>query len=144
MIPGVPCQPLAVALALKLKWGALPILIAGQTTAGVLAFHVSRRASDSELLNGKLESLPPDMRERFEKFRTLGKNSSNLKVFAALIGLRLAPFFPFSAGNYLLGAGTQVSLLPFTLATVCGCITSNTISVGVGVGAFTALIPPPS
>jgi hypothetical protein len=51
MVPFVPCQPLAVALGAKLGvlW-AFPITAAGQTTAGLLAFSVARRAADSDLV----------------------------------------------------------------------------------------------
>lgn len=55
-------------------------------------------------------------------------------VFLALVGLRLAPFFPFSAGNYLLGGGTTVGLRPFVFATILGCLLSNAASVLAGMG----------
>ena len=53
----------------------------------------------------------------------------------ALIGLRLAPFFPFSAGNYLLGGTTSVPLRSFLAATLLGCLLSNFVSVSLGAAA---------
>eukprot|EP00536_Pseudo-nitzschia_multiseries_P009431 jgi/Psemu1/288459/fgenesh1_pg.262_\ len=62
------------------------------------------------------------------------ERQSETTVFLALVGLRLAPFFPFSAGNYLLGGATNVGLRPFILATLLGCTVSNAASVLVGMG----------
>ena len=137
MIPGLPCQPLAVALAAKMGWSALPILIAGQSTAGILAFTISRKAGDGEKVKEAMDKLSPEMREKFTEFRSLGgDDKTGVKTLLALIALRLTPFFPFSAGNYLLGGGTSVGTIPFSLATVLGCVGSNVLSVGVGVGMF--------
>ena len=63
-----------------------------------------------------------------------GADVDERTVFFALVGLRLAPFFPFSAGNYLLGGATSVGIRPFVLATVLGCMVSNAASVLVGMG----------
>lgn len=63
-----------------------------------------------------------------------GADVDERTVFFALVGLRLAPFFPFSAGNYLLGGATSVGIRPFVLATILGCMASNAASVLVGMG----------
>jgi uncharacterized membrane protein YdjX (TVP38/TMEM64 family) len=61
-------------------------------------------------------------------------------VFIALVGLRFAPFFPFSAGNYLLGGATNVNIRSFILATILGCLASNAISVLIGMGVGIELL----
>lgn len=180
MIPFVPCQPIAIATAAKLGWIAYPILVAGQTTAGLFSFTLARKTADSGAVQNELSKLNPKAVAEFEEFRTkLGASSSSLsfgvsggdvgtpetgrdgdvgfdadtngntnattdieserKILLALIGLRLAPFFPFSAGNYLLGGATSVGARPFVIATVFGCLLSNIINVGVGVGGETIL-----
>ena len=155
MIPFIPCQPLAMTLGSQMGVYAFPICVLGQTLAGILAFRSARLASDSKQVQTLLESLKDETREQFESFRKLGStnidtdafdiNDQNrsrqyqllreeAKVLLALIGLRLAPFFPFSAGNYLLGGATGVGLRPFIIATVFGCFLSNLLSVGIGMG----------
>ena len=61
-------------------------------------------------------------------------------VFLALVGLRFAPFFPFSAGNYLLGGATTVTIRSFIVATILGCLASNAISVLIGMGVGIELL----
>jgi len=134
MVPFVPCQPLAIALGASLGIWAYPICVVGQTLAGVIAFQSARMAADSKQVNDVLESLGDEAKTKYEEFRALGTTEGEDKVLLALIGLRLAPFFPFSAGNYLLGGGTGVSLKPFFLATILGCLLSNFLSVSVGIG----------
>lgn len=154
MVPFVPCQPLAISLGAKYGVYAFPLCLVGQTMAGVLAFQSSRKVSDAEQVQNVLESLGEDGKLRFQKFRTesllggskdgngdIDSNSNSdggatdeRTVFIALVGLRLAPFFPFSAGNYLLGGATDVGLRPFVLATILGCMLSNAVSVLVGMG----------
>lgn len=113
---------------------AFPICVTGQALAGILAFSFARRAADSQHLAEVLNSLGDEARTEFQNFRKLGSTESEEKVLLALIGLRLAPFFPFSAGNYLLGGGTSVGLKPFVVATLVGCLLSNFLSVSVGIG----------
>lgn len=139
MIPFVPCQPLAVALGSQLGIWAFPICVVGQTLAGTIAFTTARRVTDdissttNERANEILNSLGDDARGKFETFRRLGTDAKEGTVLLALIGLRLAPFFPFSAGNYLLGSATGVALRPFLIATVFGCFLSNFLSVAIGI-----------
>lgn len=148
-IPFLPCQPLAVALGAKLGFAAaFPITVLGQTTAGVLAFTAARRAADSELVREAAEGLSPEATEKFEEFRRIGgvesavdegdgeesRGDQERKVLLALIGLRLAPFFPFSAGNYLLGGATSVPFRLFVLATLLGSTLSNFVSTSIGAG----------
>ena len=124
----------------------------GQTLAGVLAFQSSRKVSDAKEVQKVLASLGETGKVSFQKFKTeslLGDGESESEsesasgksisekeraVFFALVGLRLAPFFPFSAGNYLLGGATDVGLRPFVLATILGCTLSNAVSILVGMG----------
>jgi len=146
MVPFIPCQPLAISLGSQMGIYALPICVIGQTSAGMLAFRAARIASDSKELQRVLDSLDDKARQEFESFRKLGSTDvtddkdtesqfqKESKVLLALIGLRLAPFFPFSAGNYLLGGATGVSIRPFFIATIFGCILSNILSIGVGMG----------
>ncbi|VEU36384.1 unnamed protein product [Pseudo-nitzschia multistriata] len=160
MIPFVPCQPLAVSLGAAYGPTAFPVCVIGQTLAGVLAFSSSRKLSDPERIRGLLDSLGDEGNQNFKEFRALLPDNKNNKrdasdaesleiddrstpyssgydertIFLALVGLRLAPFFPFSAGNYLLGGATNVGLRPFILATFLGCFVSNLASVGVGMG----------
>jgi uncharacterized membrane protein YdjX (TVP38/TMEM64 family) len=108
--------------------------VIGQTMAGVLAFRAARLASDSEKVLELLENLDGEAQAKFQELKKLGTTEQESQVLLALIGLRLAPFFPFSAGNYLLGAGTGVGLRPFLLATILGCLLSNLLSVSVGIG----------
>ena len=136
MVPFVPCQPLAIALGAKLGFAlAFPITAIGQTTAGILAFSAARKASDTDLARKALE-LNPEAVQKLEELRTLtsAEEQGDGKVLLALIGLRLAPFFPFSAGNYLLGGTTAVPLRLYVLATLMGCIASNFLSVTIGAG----------
>ena len=144
MVPFVPCQPLAVALGAKLGFAlAFPIAVIGQTTAGVLAFNAARGVAKSSITQEETAkvfagarpgALSPEATRRLEEFRRLtsAEEQGDAKVLAALVGLRLAPFFPFSAGNYLLGATTRVPLRLFVVATLIGCLLSNFISVSVG------------
>ena len=134
MIPFLPCQPLAITLGATYGVWAYPICVIGQTMAGVLAFRAARLASDSEKVLELLENLNGEAQTKFQELKKLGTTEQESRVFLALIGLRLAPFFPFSAGNYLLGAGTGVGLRPFLLATIIGCLLSNLLSVSVGIG----------
>ena len=146
MVPFVPCQPLAISLGAKYGLEAFPICVMGQTLAGVLAFQSSRKVSDAEQVQKVFESLGESGQVSFQKFKTeslLGGDKDGEKasasekertVFFALVGLRLAPFFPFSAGNYLLGGATDVGLRPFVLATILGCTYSNAVSVLLGMG----------
>ena len=158
MVPFVPCQPLAISLGARYGPWAFPVCVVGQTLAGILAFQSSRKVADTEQVQKVLESLGDEGKVRFQKFKTenlLGKNRGDngnrdgtgseepretldddeeRTVFLALVGLRLAPFFPFSAGNYLLGGATDVGLRPFVLATILGCLLSNAVSVLVGMG----------
>ena len=137
MIPFVPCQPLAIALGAKLGFGlAFPITALGQTTAGVLAFTAARKASDTMLTEEVMVSakLSPDAIQRLQDLRlmTATEEQGDAKILLVMIGLRLAPFFPFSAGNYLLGGTTSVPLRLFVIATLFGCLLSNFVSVSVG------------
>lgn len=134
MIPFVPCQPLAVTLGATLGIWAFPICVVGQSLAGVLAFQSARVVADADGVQKVLDSLGDESKEKFYEFRQLGTTEKEEQVFLALLGLRLAPFFPFSAGNYLLGGATGVGLKPFFLATVIGCLLSNCLSVSVGMG----------
>ena len=137
MIPFVPCQPLAVALGAKLGFGlAFPITCAGQTTAGILAFSAARRVADSDRVQAQLQQLDADTLEQFQALQryTSEEEQDRKTIFLGLMGLRLAPFFPFSAGNYLLGAATAVPLSLFGIATVFGCVLSNFLSTSVGAG----------
>jgi uncharacterized membrane protein YdjX (TVP38/TMEM64 family) len=134
MIPFLPCQPLAITLGATYGVYAYPMCVIGQTIAGVLAFRAARLASDSEKVLGLLDNLNGEAQTKFQEFKKLGTTEQELQVFLALVGLRLAPFFPFSIGNYLLGAGTGVGLRPFLLATIIGCLLSNLLSVSVGIG----------
>ena len=137
MIPFVPCQPLAIALGSKLGFVlALPIAVIGQTTAGILAFTAARKAADTDFAKEQALKLNPDGLQKLEKIRKLTavEEQGDGKIFMALIGLRLAPFFPFSAGNYLLGGTTGVPLRLFVAATLMGCLASNFLSVTIGAG----------
>lgn len=144
MIPFVPCQPLAIALGAKFGFmTAFPITTLGQTTAGILAFVIARKASNTDLTKQiTTEQLSQEAQEKFIEFRQMTTSEQigdDNKILLALIGLRLAPFFPFSAGNYLLGATTAVPLYLFIIATIMGCIASNFISVSIGAGASTII-----
>ena len=137
MIPFVPCQPLAIALGAKLGFMlAFPITAIGQTTAGILAFTAARKAADTNFAKDAMEELNPQALTKLEEFRQLTtvEEQGDGKILLALIGLRLAPFFPFSAGNYLLGGTTAVPLRLFVVATLMGCIASNLLSVTIGAG----------
>lgn len=128
---------------------AFPVTVMGQTTAGIMAFTSARKAADSDLLRKAAEGLSPEASEKFEEFRRIGavgseemvtdegqdsRENQELRILLALIGLRLAPFFPFSAGNYLLGGATSVPLRLFIFATLLGSTLSNFISTGIGAG----------
>mmetsp|Transcript_6660 Transcript_6660/g.11630 ORF Transcript_6660/g.11630 Transcript_6660/m.11630 type:complete len:229 (+) Transcript_6660:85-771(+) len=138
MIPFLPCQPLAVALGAKLGFElAFPITAVGQATAGVLAFSAARRLSNSQITKQAVSTkLSPEAVQRLQEFRhmTDTEEQGDAKILLALVGLRLAPFFPFSAGNYLLGGTTSVPLRLFVIATLFGCLLSNFVSVSVGAG----------
>ena len=137
MIPFVPCQPLAVALGAKLGFSwAFPITSAGQTTAGIVAFSAARRAADSRLVQESLQKIDGETLRKFEEFKSMTsqEKQDDKTIFLGLIGLRLAPFFPFSAGNYLLGGATRVPLSLFSAATLLGCLLSNFLSTSVGAG----------
>ncbi len=136
MIPFVPCQPLAVALGAKLGFAlAFPITAIGQTTAGILAFSAARKAANTDFAKETVQ-LNPEAMQKLEDLRKLtsAEEQGDSKILLALIGLRLAPFFPFSAGNYLLGGTTVVPLRLFIVATLMGCIASNFLSVTIGAG----------
>ena len=120
----------------------------GQTLAGVLAFHSSRTVAKVAQVQQMLASLGDAGRLRFQKFQLqsrLGEGGDDATggggaaepertVLCALVGLRLAPFFPFLAGYYLLGGATEVGFWPFVVATLLGCTVSNAISILLGMG----------
>lgn len=146
MMPFVPCQPLAITLGAKLGLWAFPICVFGQTLAGVLAFRSARALADADGIQDVLDNLGNGAFEKFQEFRRItagggaqSEEEMEGKVLLALIGLRLAPFFPFSAGNYLLGGATGVGVRPFFLATLIGCVLSNFVSVSVGMGGMELL-----
>lgn len=145
MIPFVPCQPIAIALGAKLGFSlAFPVTLLGQTTAGILAFSGARKAADSDLAQNMASSkLSAEALEKLDELRSLtdAKEQGDGKILLALIGLRLAPFFPFSAGNYLLGSTTSVPLRLFIVATFLGCIASNILSVSIGAGGAMMFSP---
>ena len=147
MIPFVSCQPLAIALGAKFGFSiAFPITSLGQCTAGILAFTSARQlsnnvmnntpdeASEEEEMTMYTDKLSPEALQKLQEFRTLTstEEQGNIKILLALIGLRLAPFFPFSAGNYLLGGTTSVPISLFGVATLFGCLLSNFLSVSLG------------
>lgn len=142
MIPFVPCQPLAIALGAKFGFSiAFPITSLGQCTAGILAFTSARQLSNTMINISEEEEtimytnkLSPEALQKLQEFRSLTstEEQGNIKILLALIGLRLAPFFPFSAGNYLLGGTTSVPLSLFSVATLFGCLLSNFLSVSLG------------
>lgn len=138
MVPFVPCQPLAIALGAKLGFGlAFPIAALGQTTAGILAFCTARKAAKTDFAKKAASAnLSPEALAKLQEFRSLtaAEEQGDERVLLALIGLRLAPFFPFSAGNYLLGGTTSVPFPLFVIATLIGCIASNFLSVTIGTG----------
>lgn len=137
MVPFLPCQPLAIALGAKFGFSvAFPITALGQTTAGFLAFSAARQASNSDFAKQQTMQLSEEAQLQLQEFRkmTNAKQQGDAKILMALVGLRLAPFFPFSAGNYLLGGTTSVPLGLFLLATVFGCLASNFLSVSIGAG----------
>jgi uncharacterized membrane protein YdjX (TVP38/TMEM64 family) len=137
MVPFVPCQPLAIALGAKLGFSvAFPISAMGQTTAGILAFSAARKASNSEFAKEQTLNLSDDAQRQLQEFRNLTntEEQGDATILLALIGLRIAPFFPFSAGNYLLGGTTTVPLRLFFIATFLGCLASNVLSVTIGAG----------
>ena len=137
MVPFVPCQPIAIALGAKLGFTlAFPITAIGQTTAGILAFTTARRAADTKFAKEAALQLNPETLTKLEELRKLTtvEEQGDRKILLALIGLRLAPFFPFSAGNYLLGGTTDVPLRLFVVATLMGCVISNFLSVTIGAG----------
>ena len=147
MVPFVPCQPLAISLGARYGVEAVPVCVVGQTLAGVLAFQSSRTVAEVVQVPQLLASLGDAGRLRFQKFQIqsrLGEGDDETggggaaeperTVLFALVGLRLAPFFPFSAGNYLLGGATEVGLRPFVVATLLGCTVSNAISILLGMG----------
>eukprot|EP00980_Cylindrotheca_fusiformis_P021258 scaffold8177_cov106-Cylindrotheca_fusiformis.AAC.10 len=138
MVPFLPCQPLAIALGAQLGFRlAFPITTLGQTTAGILAFSAARKAANSDLANDMATTkLSPKALEKLQEFRSMtdAGEQGDVRILLALIGLRLAPFFPFSAGNYLLGGTTSVPLRLFIVATLLGCIASNLLSVSIGAG----------
>ena len=154
MIPFVPCQPLAIALGAKLGFSiAFPITALGQCTAGILAFTSARQLSNNMINNNSVEEeetimytdkLSPEALQKLQEFRTLTstEEQGNIKILLALIGLRLAPFFPFSAGNYLLGGTTSVPLSLFGVATLFGCLLSNFLSVSLGSAGGALLLSP--
>jgi uncharacterized membrane protein YdjX (TVP38/TMEM64 family) len=142
MVPFVPCQPLAIALGAKLGFAlAFPITLAGQTTAGILAFSAARRAASSDFVTDASIKLDEETMAKFEEFQRMTgtEENDNRTILLALVGLRLAPFFPFSAGNYLLGGATTVPLPLFAIATLFGCILSNLVSTSVGAGGAVML-----
>ena len=148
MVPFVPCQPLTISLGVRYGVWAFLVCVVGQTLAGVLVFQLSRKVSDAKKVQRVLESLGDNGQLRFQKFKTKsllgggdtgGASEKERTVFFAL-GLRLAPFFPFSAGNYLLGGATDVGLRPFVLATILGCTFSNAVSVLLGMGGAELLM----
>ena len=138
MVPFVPCQPLAIALGAQLGFGlAFPITAMGQTSAGILAFLAARKAANSEIAQETVSTkLSPEALQKLQEFRQMtdAEEQGDQKILLALIGLRLAPFFPFSAGNYLLGGSTSVPLRLFVVATLMGCFFSNFLSVSIGAG----------
>jgi uncharacterized membrane protein YdjX (TVP38/TMEM64 family) len=137
VVPCFPCQPLVMAVASQLGIWAFPICVTGQTLGGVLAFGGARMAANSGVVKGKaMELLKGNDKalEKFKEFQAIGSNSKESMQLAALMGLRLTPFFPFTSGNYVLGSATSVGYRPFALATLFGCCVSQIISVGVGMG----------
>jgi uncharacterized membrane protein YdjX (TVP38/TMEM64 family) len=141
MIPFLPCQPLAISLGATYGIWAYPICVVGQTLAGILSFQTSRTASDSQKVQDLINNLGQEAQSKFQEFKELGQTEDESKVLLTLIGLRLAPMFPFSATNYLLGGGTSVTWKPFVIATIFGCLLSNLLSVSVGMGGSELLFP---
>ena len=145
MVPFVPCQPIAIAMGAKLGFSvAFPVALFGQSTAGVLAFTGARKAANSAAAQSVASSkLSEEALDKLDELRKLtdAEKQGDGRILLALIGLRLAPFFPFSAGNYLLGSTTSVPLRLFIIATILGCFASNLLSVSVGAGGAMFFLP---
>ena len=103
----------------------------------MLAFRSARLVRHAGGVERAVKGLNEEALELFRSVQTLGATDGgggDGRVLMVLIGLRLALFFSFSTGNYLLGGARGVGLRPFLIATVIGCTLSNFVSVTMGMG----------
>ncbi|WP_245516747.1 TVP38/TMEM64 family protein, partial [Methylobacterium segetis] len=118
----VPCTPLTIAAGVAFGWWSLPIVLAAATLGSVLAFAAGRT-----LLQDRVRALierRPAMKATVE---AVGEGGWQLLTL-----MRLSPFVPFNAQNYIL-AITDVRPGAFLVSTILGMLPGTLVCVYLGV-----------
>ncbi|WP_236960318.1 TVP38/TMEM64 family protein [Methylobacterium durans] len=118
----IPCTPLTIAAGVAFGWWSLPIVLAAATVGSVLAFVAGRT-----LLQDRVRALiarRPAMKATVE---AVGEGGWQLLTL-----MRLSPFVPFNAQNYVLGI-TDVRAGAFLVSTLLGMLPGTVVCVYLGV-----------
>jgi uncharacterized membrane protein YdjX (TVP38/TMEM64 family) len=118
----VPGTPLTIAGAVAYGWAVMPVILVSATLGSWLAFFAARHL----------------FRERV---RALIARKPGLKATVEAVGdggwrlltlMRLSPFVPFNAQNYVLGV-TDVRTAAYLVSTVIGMLPGTVVCVYLGV-----------
>lgn len=118
----VPCTPLTIAGGVAFGWWSLPIVLAAATVGSVLAFAAGRTLLQDRV-RAAIERRPA-MRATVE---AVGEGGWQLLTL-----MRLSPFVPFNAQNYVLGI-TDVRPGAFLVSTLLGMLPGTIVCVYLGV-----------
>jgi len=150
-VPLFPTQPLSVASGLLFgaQHGALYMLV-GTTTAALLAYNIARgvgrplaeRIIREEMAEGGKgendEAAPGPVQAKLQEVQETIEQGTFWQQTGAVCFLRLTPFVPFSASNYVLGL-SPLPMMPYLLGTASGMAFWSVVYASIG-GASRALL----
>ncbi|WP_156389619.1 VTT domain-containing protein [Methylobacterium sp. Leaf465] len=123
----IPGTPLTIAGALAFGWWSLPIVLAAATIGSVLAFFAAR-----SVLRQRVERVIARRPAMVATMEAVGDGGWQLLTL-----MRVSPFVPFNAQNYILGL-TRVRMRDFLVSTLLGMIPGTILCVYLGVIGRTA------
>lgn len=123
----IPGTPLTIAGALAFGWWSLPIVLGAATVGSVLAFLAAR-----SVLRQRVERVIARRPAMVATMEAVGDGGWQLLTL-----MRVSPFVPFNAQNYILGL-TRVRIRDFLVSTLLGMIPGTILCVYLGVIGRTA------
>lgn len=118
----VPGTPLTIAGALAFGWWSLPLVLVSATLGSVLAFLAAR-----SVLRRRVERLIARRPAMGATMEAVGDGGWRLLTL-----MRVSPFVPFNAQNYVLGL-TRVRMRDFLVSTLLGMVPGTVLCVYLGV-----------
>jgi uncharacterized membrane protein YdjX (TVP38/TMEM64 family) len=118
----VPGTPLTIAGALAFGWWSLPLVLVSATLGAVLAVLAAR-----SVLRQRVERLIARRPAMGATMEAVGDGGWRLLTL-----MRVSPFVPFNAQNYVLGL-TRVRMRDFLVSTLLGMVPGTVLCVYLGV-----------